>query len=130
MAENGRRKGDDALLLALASGQTVRDAAHAAGVGERTATRRLSDPTFRQRVAEFRAEMVGRATGRLADGMTAAADTLRQLLSAEGASVRLAAARAILELANRLRQDVDLEQRLLAVEQRLLALRENDESRP
>ena len=55
MAENGRRKGDDALLLALASGQTVR----AAGIGERTATRRVADPDFRRRVGELRAEMVG-----------------------------------------------------------------------
>src|SRR5262245_1947750 len=120
MAEIGRRKGDDALLVALASGQTVRDAARAAGIGERTATRRLADPGFRQAVTELQAEMVGRAMGRLADGMVAAADTLRQLLSADGESVRLGAARSILELADRLR-DVELEQRLIAVEQKLLA---------
>jgi hypothetical protein len=38
MAEIGRRKGDDAQLLALAAGQTVRDAARTAGLGARTAT--------------------------------------------------------------------------------------------
>lgn len=37
------------------------------------------------------AEMVGRALGKMADGMTAA-DTLRALLTAEGESVRLGAA--------------------------------------
>ena len=77
MAENGRRKGDAALLLALASGQTLRNAAAAARIGERTATRRMADPTFRRRVAELRAEMVGRAVGRMADGMADAADKLR-----------------------------------------------------
>src|SRR5262249_42718410 len=56
-AENGRRRGDNALLLALASGQTVRDAARLAGIGERTATRRLADPAYRRRVAELRAEI-------------------------------------------------------------------------
>jgi hypothetical protein len=32
MAENGRRKGDAALMTALAAGQTIRDAALAAGI--------------------------------------------------------------------------------------------------
>jgi hypothetical protein len=36
LADNGRQKGDVALLLAIASGQTVRDAAQQAGIGERT----------------------------------------------------------------------------------------------
>jgi hypothetical protein len=120
MARNGRRKGDAALLLALAAGRTVRDAALAAGVGERTATRRVADPAFRRRVAELRAEMVGRALGRMADGMTEAADTLRLLLAARGESVRLGAARALLELGAKLRESVELEQRILALEDNLL----------
>jgi hypothetical protein len=92
MAEIGRRKRDDALLLALASGQTVRDAARSAGIGERTAGRRTADPDFRRRVAELRAELIGRALGKMADGMTAAADTLRTLLAAAADSVKLGAA--------------------------------------
>jgi hypothetical protein len=40
MAGGGRRNADEALALALAGGQTLRDAAAAAGVAERTATRR------------------------------------------------------------------------------------------
>lgn len=119
MAENGRRKGDAALALALASGQTVRDAAAAAGIGERTATRRLADPDFRRHVADLRADMVQRALGRMADGMADAAATLRMLLKAEGESVRLGAARSILELGNKLRESVELEQRLADLEQRL-----------
>ncbi len=120
MAENGRRRGDDALLLALAGGMTVRDAARTAGVGERTATRRLADLDFRRRVSEVRAEMVERALGKMADGMAEAADTLRNLLRAEGESVRLGAARSILELGNKLREAVELEARLAEVERRLL----------
>jgi hypothetical protein len=119
MAENGRGKGDTALQLALAAGQTVRDAARAAGIGERTAGRRLADPAFRRRVCELRAEMVQRALGKMADGMAEAADTLRQLLRAEGESVRLGAARSILELGNKLRESAELEERLAALEGRL-----------
>jgi hypothetical protein len=119
MAENGRRKGDVALMLALAGGQAVRDAARLAGVGERTATRRVADAGFRRRVADLRAEMVARAAGQLADGMAAAAATLRGLLTAKSEPVRLAAARSILEIGNKLREAVELEARLQAVEARL-----------
>jgi hypothetical protein len=93
MAENGRRKGDDALLLA---GKTIRDAATEARIGERTANRRLADPAFRRRVSELRAEMVAQALGRLAEGMAEVGDKLRELLNAESESVRLGACRALL----------------------------------
>jgi hypothetical protein len=119
MAETGRRKGDGTLLLALAAGQTVRDAARTAGIGERTATRRLADPEFRRRVAELRAEMVSRALGQMADGMADAAGTLRNLLKAKADTVKLGAARALLELGVKLRESVELEQRLADLEQRL-----------
>ena len=129
MAENGRRKGDAVLLLALAGGQTVRDAARAAAIGERTASRRLADPDFRQRVGQLRADMVERALGKMADGMAAAADTLRQLLKAESESVRLGAARSLLELGVKLRESVELEERLATSEERLAAL-ERDQAAP
>src|SRR3954470_18818747 len=109
MAENGRRKGDAALVLALAEGRTVRDAARLAGVGERTATRRVADAGFRRRVIDLRAEMVARAVGQLADGMAEAAIALRGLLKSESEPTRLAAARAVLEIGNRLREAVELE---------------------
>jgi hypothetical protein len=128
MAENGRRKGDDTLLLALAGGQTVRDAAQAAGLGERTATRRLADPAFRRRLSDLRAEMVQRALGKMADGMAEAADTLRQLLRAEAPSVRLGAARSILELGNKLWEAVDTEARLQSLEQHLADIQRGRES--
>ena len=117
MAENGRRKGESTLLVALAAGMTVRDAAVAAGIGERTATRRVTDPGFRRQVAQLRANMVQRALGRLADASVQAVDTLRALLSAEADTVKLGAARAILELGNRLRETVELEERIAALEQ-------------
>ncbi|MHB1424906.1 MAG: hypothetical protein ACYC3I_17175 [Gemmataceae bacterium] len=119
MAENGRRKRDDALMLALASGQTIREAAQTAGVAERTASRRMSETDFRRRVAELRREMISRAMGRLADGMGAAADRLRQLLAANSEAVQLGACRALLELSLKLRESVELEQRLDALEEHL-----------
>jgi hypothetical protein len=116
VAHRGRSNADEALALAVATGQTLRDAAAANGIGERTATRRMADPAFRRRVAELRADMVARSLGRLADGMADAADTLRALLRAEGESVHLGAARALLELGTKLRESVELEERLAALE--------------
>jgi hypothetical protein len=112
VAHRGRRNADEALALAVATGQTLRDAADAVGIGERTASRRWADAGFRRRVAHLRAEMVQRAMGKMADGMAEAADTLRQLLKAEAESVRLGAARSILELGNKLRETVELADRI------------------
>jgi hypothetical protein len=121
MAENGRRKGLDALALALASGETLRDAARLASVGERTATRRWADPEFRSRVSELRVEMVARSLGRLVEGMAEGAETLRALLKAESESVRLGAARSLLELTLRVRDHTELEERLRNLESRRAA---------
>jgi hypothetical protein len=107
---------DEALALALATGQTLRAAADTTGIGERTATRRMADPAFRRRVADLRADMVRRSLGRLADGMSHAADTLRALLAVESESVRLGAARTLLELGVKLRESVELEARLADLE--------------
>jgi hypothetical protein len=93
----------------LAAGQTLRNAAAAAGVGERTASRRWADPEFRRRLERLRADMLERALGKLADARAGAAETLRRLLNAHSESVRLAAARSILELGAMLGEMVELD---------------------
>jgi transposase-like protein len=121
VANRGRQNADEALALALAAGQTLRDAAGAIGIGERTATRRWADLAFRQRVAGLRGEMVDRALGRMANSMTAAADGLHKLIDAENESVRLSACRAVLELGIKLRATVELGARLDLLESKFAA---------
>jgi transposase-like protein len=116
VAHRGRRNADDALALALARGATLRDAAAEVGVGERTATRRWADLAFRGRVAEYRQDMVARCLGRMADGMSDAADTLRKLLTAESESVRLGAARALLEVGVKVRDSAEVGERIAELE--------------
>lgn len=119
MAENGRRKqGDDALAVALAAGKSLRDAAAAAGMAERTATRRWADTAFRRRVAALRADMMALALGQVSDGMVDAAATLRKLLKAKNESVRLGACRTLLDLGVKLRDSVELEERFTELERR------------
>jgi transposase-like protein len=117
MADFGRKKGEAALVAALAGGKTVRAAAEEAGVGETTVYRRLRDERFRRAVDEARAAMVGRITGELIAASTAAVATLRALLDADADTVRLGAARAVLELAGRVRGDGDHEERLRRLEE-------------
>lgn len=119
MAHNGRRNADDALALALATGQTIRDAAAANGIGERTATRRMADPAFRRRVAETRSALFAEAVGRLAALAGRAADALGDLLTSERDLVKLQAAKSLLELGPKLREVGELAERLDALERRI-----------
>jgi HEAT repeat protein len=116
VAHRGRSTADEALAAALAAGKAVKDAATAAGVAERTAFRRLTDPKFKSRVSAIRGEMVANAAGRLADGMSEAAEVLRALLSDPDPHVRHKAAAKLIELSVRVRDQVELEDRLARLE--------------
>lgn len=125
MAGGDRNNANEALILALASGVTVEAAARQAGVSERTAHRRMKDPSFRQRIHQVRAEMVGQGAGRLTAAAMNAIDTLQGLLAAESESVRLGAATKIIELGSKLREGAEMEERIAALEQ---ALRDKDDA--
>jgi len=117
VAGDGRQNADTALLAALVAGATVADAASRAGVGERTVFRRLDDPAFRGELSILRRRLLDDAVAEMTDATVEAARTLRALTSPnEAASVRLGAARAIIELGIRLRDHSELEARLEAVE--------------
>src|SRR5262245_26107293 len=120
----GRRRADDILLLALASGETVEAAAQKAGISQATAYRRLKDPTFSARLAAARADLVTRATAMLTAAAVEAVKTLLDL-QGDGAppATRLGAARSVLEIGSRLRVENDLVARLEATE-RALGLRD------
>jgi hypothetical protein len=97
VAGPGRKNVDEALVLALAAGGSVPAAARHAGCSARTAYRRLAEDGFKARVEAARADLVQRAVGKLSALGGLAADTLQALLSAEAETVRLGAARAVLE---------------------------------
>jgi hypothetical protein len=107
---------DDVLALALARGATRQEAARVAGLSERTVYVRLGDPKFRLRVAEFRRAMIDGAIGKLATIAEKAADVLGQLLEEESPSTRLRSAQAILDQLTRLREHVELSERVEELE--------------
>jgi len=123
VSKGRKRKGDTELLLALACGASVENAAQKAGLSRRTVFRRLAAPAFRAQVTEMRAAMVQRAAGMFSAAGLPAIKTLTTLPeSASSEAVRLGAARATIELGCKLRETVEWAERLAALEGRLEAL--------
>src|SRR5262245_47232421 len=108
----------ESAALALAAGRTQDEAAAESGAGARTIkTWLVVQPRFARPIQELRAVMTSRALGRLVDGMVSAADTLGYLCrKGKSGMVRLSAARAVLELGTKLRESIELEERLAALE--------------
>ena len=114
-----RKNADEALLRGLACGATVDSAARAAGISVRTAHRRLKEEAFQKRLRDVRAEMVQRTAGMLTGSGLEAGKTLVSLLDPTvPPTVRHGAARTILELGLRLRENAEMEERIAALEAR------------
>jgi hypothetical protein len=122
MAENVRKKSEAALLAALANGATIADSAAKSGYSERTVYRKLKDAAFRQQLTGARAALVDQAVGVLSKASAFAAATLFSLMTGKERtdSIKLHAARAVLEYVAKLRENVALEERLAELERRLL----------
>ena len=117
-ASDSLNKEDTLLLIALASGDTVTDAAAKAKMSERSAFRRLQKPEFQRQLSQLRGQMQAQAIGMLARISSDAAETLEALMGeTHPPTVRLGAARAILDLGGRLREQGEVEARLTAIEQ-------------
>ncbi|MCC7425043.1 MAG: hypothetical protein IT428_32640 [Planctomycetaceae bacterium] len=117
MAGKGRQNADDRLIVELAGGKTVAEAAAVAGIGERTVYRRLNDPAFRKCLSDARSAFVEQALAKLAGASGRAVATLVTLLDAEADSIKLGAARSILDAGLKLREAVELEDRIRRLEQ-------------
>lgn len=113
----GRAAGEELLVAALAAGCSTVEAARRSGLSRRTVNRRLADPGFRREVTEARSRTVDAALGRVTESLAAAADALQTLLASESDAIRLGAARAIFEVAGKMRDSVEFEERLLKLEE-------------
>jgi len=110
---------DDALVLALAVGKTYDEAAAMARLSRSTVIRRMKELEFRGRVRNARAVIFDRTAGLLADGAAGAAVYLIDLAeNAQSENVRLGACRAVVDAMMRIREAMDVEERLSALEQR------------
>ncbi len=112
-------RGSKRAAEALAEGKNYQDAAHLAGINRRTLFVRRQDPAFMEYVRERRADMFEATAGKLTETSQAAADKLADLLDSESEQTALSAARAILEHATRLRELLEIDVRLAALEKAL-----------
>ena len=120
MPGNKRQRMDEILLTALACGASIEQAARKAGVSERTVYRRLRDPEFTQQLRAARADIRKRTSAALSAGSLEGARALLDLVKpAVAPTVRLGAARALLELSVKLVEAEEFEERLAALEQQL-----------
>ncbi len=104
------KRNEDQLLLALACGASVEQAARQAGVHPQTARRRLADPAFKGRLVALRTEMVTRAAAMLTAAGVESVRTLVEMQKSPNApATRLQAAKAVLEPGVKLRQLAELE---------------------
>ncbi|MFD0138024.1 hypothetical protein ACFVIL_29290 [Streptomyces sp. NPDC127159] len=105
-----------AAVVALAQGRTNSQAATEAGVSTRTILRWLDDEDFRREVDDTRTALLRLAVGRLAAASTRAVDALVDALDTEKGQARVQAARVLLDACLSLRESLDLEERLAALE--------------
>ena len=97
-------------------------AAGQVGVSESTVYRRLGEPAFRQEVTNARAAMVERASARLTALGEHAVVVLGHLLTDPRPTIRLAAAKHVLDLGARWREVLELEERVAGLEKQLANL--------
>lgn len=90
------KKGADALVLALATGLSVPQAARAARIGVNTAYQRLKDPAVQAAVMRARDDLLARAVNKLVAASCEAVDALTENLRDESPAVRNKAAATIL----------------------------------
>jgi hypothetical protein len=118
--ENRGHPADDYLILELLSGSSTTEAASRAGISRSTLWRKTKDPEFAQRLDEARAEQFRKATDQLRAHATTAITTLLELCQdAESETVRLGAARAVLDHTARMHEVHTLGTRLSALEERI-----------
>lgn len=118
-----RKKNDDALVLALACGATVEAAARQCGLSERTVYTRLKDVAFQKQVKLVRSDMVRRSAGLLSAAAGQAVQTLLELMrSPSPPTVRLGAAKAVLEIGLKVRELAELEAEVRELEAKVDAL--------
>ena len=118
MASSGRKNANCKLLAALAGGSTWKEASALTGLSQRTISRRLKDPKFKAALDWRKDQILTATVAKLTNASTIAVDTLRELMTCDTNSVRLGAARSILELSVAMRTATEFAERIAALERR------------
>jgi hypothetical protein len=118
-ASGRRARQQEMLIAALLTQTSIARAAKQVGISKATAIRWLAEPGFKAAFRSARREVLEAAIGRLQQVTTDAVKTLHASLRAKPPTVRVTAARTILEYSLRGVEFLDLEDRMSALERRL-----------
>lgn len=125
MTAGKRARKEEQAIAALLSEPTIARAAQSVGIGERTLRRWLADPTFRERFAAVRRELVELSLARIESGVPKAVDALLDIVQGfddATPAARVAAARVLIEKATEARDSEGLVERVRRLEERVDAL--------
>lgn len=112
----------DQALVALVAGKGPADAAASVGIGVRTLSRWLNDPSFVADLHKARTEAFDVAMARVMAGANTAAHTLIELLNPEHPpAIRLGAARSLLDLGIERHDAATVVARLVELERQVMA---------
>jgi len=115
----------EAVIGALISQHSISDAAKSAKIGKRTLWRWLKMENFKRAYLDARREVVTQAIVKIQAGMTAAAETLLEVMKSKKSSpsARVSAARTLLDFGLRAIEIEELELRVESLEK---TIKENE----
>jgi len=114
-------------IAALLSEPTTKKAAETAKVGETTIHRWLNDPAFSAALKESRGRVFESTLAALQGASAKAVETLRDVMNDKEAkaSAKVSAAKTVLDLALKAREQLELSERLRLIEEQLKLQRGN-----
>ena len=119
MARNGKISlKQEAALVALIAKSSISEAAKSAKIGQRTLWRWLQSEDFKKAYLSARRQVVVQAVAKVQSGMTAAAETLIEVMKDEksSSSARVSAARTMLDMGIKAIEIEEIELRVEALE--------------
>ena len=117
----GKRISDEKMILALTTCKDIATASNELGVTRQAIYNRLQQPSFRQRLQNERQGKFQIANSKLTDKMSEAVETLSAVMNDRkvSAGIRIKAARTLLDICLRTSEQMDIVERIVAIEQSL-----------
>ena len=117
----GKRITDEKMILALITCKDITTASEKLGISRQAIYNRLQQPAFRQRLQNERQGKFQIANSKLTDKMSEAIETLSSVMNDRevSAGTRIKAARTLLDICLRTSEQMDIVERIVAIEQSL-----------
>ena len=117
----GKRISDEKMIIALITCKDITTASEKLGITRQAIYNRLQQPAFRQRLQNERQGKFQIANSKLTDKMSEAIETLSSVMNDTeiAPSTRIKSARTLLDICLRTSEQMDIVERIVAIEQSL-----------